>query len=102
MRLPRLLLIYFVLCLVLLPLNILMGWSALPKSALGWIALAFLPIPIEIAGEWLLQYREFRFLRSVDKLGERINQSKYRLAIMVTVMIFVCGIFYGVSFLNAH
>jgi hypothetical protein len=102
MRLTRLFFTYCVLSLVLFPLNLLMGWPELPKSALGWIALIFLPIPLEIAGEWLFKYREFRYLRSMDKLGERIDQSKYRLAIMVTIMILVCGFFYGVSFLNAH
>jgi hypothetical protein len=51
---------YCVLSLVLLPLNLLMGWPELLKSALGWIALIFLPIPLEIAGEWLFQYGTVR------------------------------------------
>lgn len=102
MRLTRLFFIYCVLSLVLLPLNILMGWPYLPKTTIGWIALIFLPIPLEIAGEWLFQYREFKSLSSVDMLGEKIDQSKYRLAIMVTVMIVVCGIFYGISLLNVN
>jgi len=93
---------YCVLSLVLLPLNLLMGWPELLKSALGWIALIFLPIPLEIAGEWLFQYREFRYLGSLDKFGERIDKSKYRLAILVTIMILVCGTLYGVGFLSVH
>ena len=100
MRLTRLFITYCLLSAVLLPLNILMGWPEFPKTALGWIALIFLPIPLEIAGEWLFQYREVKQLRSVDKLGERIEQSKYRLTIMVTIMILVCGICYGIGFLN--
>jgi hypothetical protein len=82
---------------MLLP-NLVLAWPTYPQSLLGWLGFVFLPVPLAIAGEWLFKYRQFRLLRPLDVLGEHIHNSRYRLAIVVTMLILVAVICYAVFF----
>lgn len=87
---------------MLLP-NLILTWPNYPQSLLGWLGFFFLPVPLAIAGEWLFEYRKFSVLQSLDALGEDIQNSRYRFAIVVTILIFVAVISYvGIFYIDVH
>jgi hypothetical protein len=87
---------------MLLP-NLILTWPMHPQSVLGWLAFVLLPVPLAVAGEWLFEYRKFHLLQPLDALGDYIHNSRYRLAIVVTALIFVVVISYvGIFFIDVH
>lgn len=98
MRLLRPILFYCVMSLVLVLPHLVMAWPILPQSVLDWLVFLFLPVPLVAAGEWLLQYRQLRFLQGLDQLGDYVHSSKYRLAIVVTILILAFLLCYLVVF----
>jgi hypothetical protein len=100
MRLLRIFLFYCALSpLVALP-HLVLAWPTFPQSILGWLVLLFFSLPLAVAGEWLFKYRQFRLLRKVDVLGEYVYSSKYRLAIVITILVLICLLCYGVILLR--
>lgn len=79
---------------------LILRWPARPESVGEWLVLIFLPVPLTMAGEWLFSYREFRALRKVDSFAEYVDGSKYRTAIVVTLLILIFLISYGLIFVS--
>lgn len=77
-------------------LHLILAWPRFPQSALGWLVLLFLPVPLAVAGEWLFKYRELRLLRQLDAFGDCVDRSKYRLAIISTILVIVFVLCYAV------
>ena len=87
---------------MLLP-NLILTWPKYPQSVLGWLGFVLLPVPLAVAGEWLFEYRKFHFLRPLDALGDYVHNSRYRLAIVVTAVVFVVVIScVGIYFIDVH
>lgn len=87
---------------MLLP-DLILTWPTHPQSVLGWLGFVLLPVPLTVAGEWLFEYRKFHLLRPLDAFGDYIHNSRYRLAIVATALIFVVVISYvGIFFINVH
>jgi hypothetical protein len=82
----------------LLP-HLILAWPRFPESALGWLALLFLPVPLYVVRDWLFEYREIYILRWLNTFGDRIDRSKYRLVIIVTLLIIIYALCY-VAILN--
>lgn len=83
--------------------SLILTWPTYPQSVLGWLGFVLLPVPLAVAGEWLFEYRKSRFLRPLDALGGYIHNSRYRLAIMVTILIFVAVICYVcIFYIDVH
>jgi hypothetical protein len=100
MRLLRIFLFYCALNLLLALPHLVLAWPTFPRSILGWLVLLFFSVPLAVAGEWLFKYRQVRLLRKVDVLGEYVYSSKYRLAIITTILVLVCLLCYGVILLR--
>ena len=92
MRSLRFFLAYCTLSLLMALLHLILGWPDFPATTFGWLALLFLPVPVAVAGEWLLEYREVRLLRWLDAFGDRIDRSQYRLAIISALLVLVCAL----------
>ena len=92
MRSLRLLLAYCALSLLMGVLHLTVAWPNFPRSALGLLILLFLPVPLAVASEWLLEYRDVRLLRWLDAFGDRVNRSKYKLAIISGLLLLVCAL----------
>jgi len=88
-RLARIIAVYMFLSVLLLPLHLLLVAPRFPGSLAGWLLLVFFPLPLVAVGEWLTRYRSIRVLAPIDRLAVRIEESPYRLAISVTVMLLV-------------
>lgn len=88
MRNLRLFLLYCVMSLLMVLPHLILAWPTLPQSALGWLAFLLLPVPFVAVGEWLFQYRQLRVFDQLDALGTYVHRSKYRLAIVIAVLIF--------------
>jgi fucose 4-O-acetylase-like acetyltransferase len=103
MRLLRLFFFYCVLSLLMLLPNLILAWPKYPQSVAGWLGFVFLPVPLAIAGEWLLEYRPFRLLRPLDAFGDYIFNSKYRLAIVATISVFISVLCYvGIFYIDVY
>jgi hypothetical protein len=55
-----------------------------------------LPVPLTVAGEWLLAYRPFRLLRPFDAFAERIHHSGHALVLIPVIAILVFVLCYAV------
>lgn len=100
MRLLRIFLFYCALNLLVALPHLVLAWPTFPHSILDWLIILFFSVPLAVAGEWLFKYRQFRLLRKVDVLGEYVYSSKYRLAIVTTILVLVCLLCYGVILLR--
>lgn len=99
MRFLRLFIAYCALSLLMVLPHLILAWPRFPQSALGWLVFALLPVPLAVAGEWLLAYRQLRLLRLLDVFGDYVHRSNYGLpivtAILVLVFVLVCAaVFY--------
>lgn len=98
MRLLRLCLAYCAISLLMVVPDLILVWPQLPQSALGWLVFALLPVPLAVGAEWLLEYRQLRFLRLLDVFGDAVYRSNYRLAIVSTILVLVFVLCYAVAF----
>ncbi|MBL8370852.1 MAG: hypothetical protein JNK28_05640 [Burkholderiaceae bacterium] len=97
-RAVRVTLMLVALSLLLAPIHILLAWPRLPTSLFGWVVLLFLTVPLAVLGEWLLQYRDIRFLRPIDSLATRVASSPYRLPVAVACVVVVGAVAFALLF----
>lgn len=88
-RLARIIAVYMFLSALFLPVHLLLVAPSFPGSLMGWLLLVFFPLPLAAVGEWLTRYRSICVLAPIDRLAVRLEESPYRLAISVTVILLV-------------
>ncbi len=86
MRIVRLIGWYAVCAVVTAAFSLLRMLPRYPTTPTEWLVLLLLPMPMAALGDYLFRYREFKLLKPIDALGERIRRSPYRVAIVAGIV----------------